>query len=127
MTSLFVTTSGRSVGPSTCVQSGGVKVPDSSTARCRESYVSCAGFYARRLLTEEEIGVVDTKANLIALLANESISQWLESSKEERAGRRKVGDGEADMRDRHGIRGRGGGNDSGKYKEWSFREWFCGL
>ena len=41
---LFVAASGRSIGASTSVQSGGVKVPDSSTVRCGESYVRCAGF-----------------------------------------------------------------------------------
>ena len=41
---LFVAASRRSIGASTRIQSGGVKVPDSSTARCGESYVRCAGF-----------------------------------------------------------------------------------
>jgi hypothetical protein len=41
---LFVAASRRSIGASTRVQSGGVKFPDGSTARCGESYVRCAGF-----------------------------------------------------------------------------------
>jgi len=102
---LFVAASRRSIGASTRVQSGGIKFPDGSTAWCGESYVRCAGFDTRCLLANEEIGIADTKANLTALLTNKSISQWLKSSEEERAGSRKVRDSQTNMRDRHGIRG----------------------
>ena len=56
-------------------------------------------------MANEEIGIIDTKANLTALLTNKPISQWLKSSEEERAGSRKVRDSQTNMRDRHGIRG----------------------
>ena len=56
-------------------------------------------------MANEEIGIIDTKANLTALLTNKPISQWLKSSEEERAGSRKVRDSQTNMGDRHGIRG----------------------
>jgi hypothetical protein len=31
----------------------------------------------RRFLAQEEVGITDTKANLVALLANVAVSEWL--------------------------------------------------
>jgi hypothetical protein len=54
-------------------------------------------------LADEEVGIFYTKADLIALLADVSVSERLEGSKEEGTRGGKVGNGEADVGDRHII------------------------
>lgn len=78
--------------PSTGLKCSSEKGVDSFSGRCFESYMSCSGlipigfqrmswqdvFYLsilpRRLLADKEVGFVDTKANLIIVLAEISIS-----------------------------------------------------
>ncbi len=57
----------------------------------------------RRLLTDEKVGggLVDAKANLIALLSDVLVSERLERGEKERAGCWEVSDCEADVGDWH--------------------------
>ena len=50
------------------------------------------------LLTDEELSVVDAKADLIATLANVTVTQGCESGQIERTGRWQVRDGKANVR-----------------------------
>ena len=52
-------------------------------------------------MAQEEVGIVDPKANLITLLSDEAVSERLKSRQKERTRSWEVGDSEADVRDRH--------------------------
>ena len=59
------------------------------------------GVIPRRFLTDEEVGLVNAKADLGIVLSDVPITQRRKGSKEEGAGCGQVGDGQADVRDGH--------------------------
>jgi hypothetical protein len=64
-------------------QCSGIEIPDRGRAGCGECDVCSAGLYARRFLAEEEIGIMDSQANLVAILADIAVAQWLKRREKE--------------------------------------------
>lgn len=89
----------RSIRTTSGIQGGGIEVSNGSPAGSGEGDVCSAGFYAtlwsvhflrsswdplpRRFLAQKEIGIVDSEADLVALLADISVAERLESREKE--------------------------------------------